>query len=411
MCVIVDPDESETFDNVGEGDFDITYLDGRNIIGDYFEDTVTIGDANITGQRLGLALESVRVTGIMGLGFGSNVAAERQYPTIVDNLVSQGLIDSPAFSLYLNDLESDEGSVLFGGVDADKFVGELALLDLVPDVQAFNDDITSFNVRISGFDVVDPDGERIVDLHDLDSYAILDSGSTISLLPDRQVRALWEEFGVVSMENLIAPLIDCKYGGGSGSGSDDYIFEFRFGSKTIQVPMHEMVVDAFYDIQDDIMADDELAEYFGGWEGVCMFGVGSTADFGFFTDKFTLLGDTFLRSAYVVYDLANEQVGIAQANLNSTRSSIVEIGKGDLPDVTGVSRQGDDSSSTATTTSAGGSPSSTGTTTAPGATETGSDGENSSDNSDDGDDDSLGSLLSVPGTLLMSLFGAALLAL
>lgn len=51
-----------------------------------------------------------------------------------------------------------------------------------------------------------------------------------------------------------------------------------------------------------------------------------------------LLGDAFLRSAYVVFDVANRQLGIAQANVKAKGSSIVEIRKGDIqfPDVDGV---------------------------------------------------------------------------
>lgn len=37
----------------------------------------------------------------MGLGFSSNVAADDEYPTIIDNLVEQGFIDTRVFSLYL----------------------------------------------------------------------------------------------------------------------------------------------------------------------------------------------------------------------------------------------------------------------------------------------------------------------
>lgn len=82
--------------------FDITYLDGRNIQGDYFEDTVHFGgNVSVEKQQLGLALTSVRPTGIMGLGFSSNVAASRTYATIIENMVDQGFIDTAAFSLYL----------------------------------------------------------------------------------------------------------------------------------------------------------------------------------------------------------------------------------------------------------------------------------------------------------------------
>lgn len=46
-------------------------------------------------------------------------------------------------------------------------------------------------------------------------------------------------------------------------------------------------------------------------------------------------GDTFLRSAYVVYDLQNEQISLAQAAYG-TGSNIVEIGQGKnaVPDST-----------------------------------------------------------------------------
>jgi len=328
-----DPDESSTFEPVNGEDFDIRYLDSRRIQGEYFEDTVTFDDVEVTGQRMGLALTSVRPTGIMGLGFSVNVASTQEYPTIVDNLVDQGHIDTPAYSLYLNDIDTDAGALLFGGIDREKFIGSLATLPLRSDALAGTSQITSFNVEIQGFDVVDPDGERAVDIPNLDSLAILDSGSTISLLPDDQVQELWEEFGVLNFIDVLAPFIDCAYRGEMGQG---YTFEFRFDGKTIRVPMDEMVIDAYSDVQDVLMNDPTLREFFGDWEGACMFGIGSTADFGINDDQFTLLGATFLRSAYVVYDLANQQLGIAQANLNSTDTDIVDIEEGDLPDVTGV---------------------------------------------------------------------------
>lgn len=37
----------------------------------------------------------------MGLGFSINVATPNKYPTIIDNMVSEGVIAHPSFSLYL----------------------------------------------------------------------------------------------------------------------------------------------------------------------------------------------------------------------------------------------------------------------------------------------------------------------
>lgn len=51
-----------------------------------------------------------------------------------------------------------------------------------------------------------------------------------------------------------------------------------------------------------------------------------------------ILGDTFLRSAYVVYDLTHNEIGFAQANFGSTTSNIVELkaANSGIPSLTGV---------------------------------------------------------------------------
>ena len=146
-----------------------------------------------------------------------------------------------------NDLETDSGNILFGGIDTQKFIGELEILQLLPEDNASNKEIVHFNVQIDGFNVkTSGDAEfPSSSLDELNSLAILDSGSTISLLPDAQVQALWEHFNVLSFPDVLAPFIDCAYGGEKGDG---YVFEFRFDGKTIKVPMEEMVIDAYGDL-------------------------------------------------------------------------------------------------------------------------------------------------------------------
>jgi hypothetical protein len=100
--------------------------------------------------------------------------------------------------------------------------------------------------------------------------------------------------------------------------------------------MSEMVINAFPDKQ-EIFDDPQVSSYFNDWDSVCMFGISPVSQYGL-TGGVTLLGDTFLRSAYVVYDLANEQLGIAEANHNTDESNIVELKEKDtkFPDVAGV---------------------------------------------------------------------------
>ena len=102
MCVLsVNPNASSTYKLVERGGFNITYLDTRHITGDYFNDSVIINGKEVKNQQLGLAIKSIRQTGLMGLGFRANVATKKKYPTVIDNMLAQGIIDAPVFSLYL----------------------------------------------------------------------------------------------------------------------------------------------------------------------------------------------------------------------------------------------------------------------------------------------------------------------
>ncbi|XP_044721448.1 eukaryotic aspartyl protease domain-containing protein [Hirsutella rhossiliensis] len=296
----LNPEASSTFTSVNRGGFDITYLDQKNIGGDYFNDSVTVNGKIVNNQKLGLALSS-------------------SYPTVIDNMVQKGIIDAPVFSLFLDDLDAKSGTILFGGIDSQKYHGKLATLPLISDIQTGSRNGTSYTVRLRGFEV---DG---IDLDNLDAAAILDSGSTISLLPDYQVQDIYRHFGVRSVQGIPIPLVDCAYRSAKGKG---IAFNFKFDGANIRVPVAEMI-----------------RHLFGDWERVCIFGVGSAYDYGISSDRFALLGDTFLRSAYVVYDMANRQLGIAQANTKADKSNIVEIRKGDtqLPDIAGVPGTGQDS--------------------------------------------------------------------
>ena len=95
-------------------------------------------------------------------------------------------------------------------------------------------------------------------------------------------------------------------------------FAFTFGSVggvTISVDVSQFVV--------PYNAAAELPPINGGRS--CTFGIypiGTVANGA----GDVLFGDTFLRSAYVVYDLDNNQIGLAQAKFDVADSNIKEIG-------------------------------------------------------------------------------------
>lgn len=273
----------------------------------------------------------------MGLGMSVGVAAVKEYPTILDNLVSQGRIDTAAFSLYLDSISESHGTFLFGGIDTKKYIGDLATLPLVVDDIHKSDNVTSYAVDLNGFSV---DG---VSTPSLKTKAIFDTGATLVLLPGRVVKPIYDSLKIVTIKGLPTPFIDCSAASKKGGKTK---FKFEFNGKTIAVPLKEMIIDSFADNQDLFRL---FKKEFKGMDKVCMFGIASADNYktqqpdpygtGASTaePEYALLGDTFLRSAYVVYDLANQQLAVAQAYPKSNESSIVTIkANSALPSITGM---------------------------------------------------------------------------
>ncbi|EHA45932.1 hypothetical protein MCOR27_010012 [Pyricularia oryzae] len=359
--------KSSTYSLKERNGFQIRYLDGSAARGDYIKDDFTIGKTTIKGLQMGVASTTVRGTGILGVGFSSHVTAKEKYPNIIDELVAQKIIQTKAYSLWLNDRRSPSGRILFGGIDTAKFIGALKVIPLIPDVTTKN--ITSFTVALSGFDIeLSNKTKTKIDLRSDSNPALLDSGTTLTYLPAAMADKVFAMFGAVEDKNVTGlAYVSCEY----LQKEKDMVMSFTFarGGGTIKVPGYEMILDVVRNL-DGFQTPKGLP-----FKDVCLFGIQSTGQFAQQYNSlegadFTLLGDTFLRSAYVVYDLDHNQVGIAQANLNATESKIVNLTSSDngLPRLTGVASQVVNIAVQTTVTGADGLPTVT-TTEVPAASE------------------------------------------
>ena len=123
-------------------------------MGEYITDVLNIGSTKLTNMTMAAALElRAPAVGIMGIGYkagesiSSSIAAGeggQLYPNVINVLKDQGHINQLAYSLWLNDLDSLTGSILFGGVDTAKYHGDLIALPVQLDSQS--DSLTSFTV-------------------------------------------------------------------------------------------------------------------------------------------------------------------------------------------------------------------------------------------------------------------------
>ncbi|KJZ71445.1 hypothetical protein HIM_09169 [Hirsutella minnesotensis 3608] len=272
---------------------------------EYGYDFVQIGAYRLSQQLLGVATDSeFAVTGI--LGAGPNLDGwNSHYPTVIDNMAKQGFIKSRAFSLDIRSLESKRGSVVFGGIDTKKFSGHLEKLPIVPPASA-PDGQTRYWVWLDGISVHRPNGSvASVYSKPKGQAVLLDSGYTISTLPSVIFDKLLAAFPEAKAPKKDSKLYEIPCSLGKVPGHID----FKFGKTTINVPFNDFI---WYQTKSKI----------------CV--LGASRD-----DDFPVLGDTFLRAAYVVHDWDNRNIHIA--NNEDCGSHLLPIGKGpdSVPSVKG----------------------------------------------------------------------------
>ena len=295
------------------------YADTTGASGDYVTDTLNIGGKDVTGLQFGVGYSSNSSEGVMGIGYPPLEAqvqsnGQKSYPNIPQVMTSQGLISSPAYSLWLDDLDAATGSILFGGVDTAKFTGSLQTLPIIPEQGQFVEMI----VALSGVNIIANNTNTTVSKST--TPVLLDSGSTLSYLPVDVSSAIYDTLGVVFDEQQGEPFCQCSL------ANTTAIIEFVFSGQVIAVPVSEMV-----------LGGDGVVTTKSGETLDCVFGIVAQPPQSGPGTAYTL-GDTFIRSAYVVYDLANNQISLAQTDFGATGSNVMEIGTGknSVPSASGV---------------------------------------------------------------------------
>ena len=240
-------------------------------------------------MQFGVGIDATSTEGVMGVGFKGNEAilqfpGTSPYPNLVDQMVSQGLIKSRTYSLYLDDISASTGSILFGGVDTDKFTGTLSTFPINTDPSGV---ATQFVITLTGMSVTPPGGSS-TGVGSSSFYplsVLLDSGSSYMSLPSGMVSSIAQKMGASYSNQLggyILPNCNQQFADGA--------LNFFFSGIQISVPYNEFIIHP--------TATDGSSFLYNDGSKVCMIGVipGSSSDVA-------VLGDTFLRSAYVVYDL------------------------------------------------------------------------------------------------------------
>lgn len=305
-------------------------------------DKITINSANFA-----LAERSNSSEAVWGIGMESTESIAKYvnsqgdvhptYPNIPQQMKQQGLIESVAYSLWLNDLHSSSGSLLFGGVDHSKYNGTLQKIPMVSTYNGVKKPI-DFSVIMHGISLYNQNNIS-ANVVECSVPVLLDSGTTYSQLPLALIEPIADVLGAVYDDNNgLFILRGDKRKQLRGAG-----VSFNLSGIAINVSTDELLIpvaplssiygenDSSYPYLEGVarMMGDRIATASSeslkaldvsepGSEDLYLLGIIPVEQD---SQGAYILGDTFLRSAYVVYDLENYEIAIANAAHDSAASS------------------------------------------------------------------------------------------
>lgn len=278
--------------------------------GPYYNDTVSVSALNALPTAT-FAVADVPAAffqqgtwGIFGVGSRINEGIAQTNRSGIYTPIWQRLALAASgkskFSLWLDRQSSAQGTIQFGGSDKSKYTGNLAKLPL----NLVQGQVVGWNVNLTSVTRVtlNEKGKEKKTLLTPRNYTddfTFDSGSPNMYVPTNLYNSIVVDLNATELINM-APYVPCSLRS-SASGFLDWGFPTAKGhTKKIRVPIAEIVYPYGYPVTVPKVPDRN-------GERMCYFGLVPTESF------VHLLGTTFLRSAYAVFDLDNEEVGIAQA--------------------------------------------------------------------------------------------------
>ncbi|POR31353.1 Putative aspartic-type endopeptidase opsB, partial [Tolypocladium paradoxum] len=301
--------DSSTYEYLGSY-FNISYFDGSGAAGDYATDTLRVGGNDLAGFQFGIGYTSTSAQSVLGIGYAANeVQVARsglgEYPNLPAKMAADGVIASNAYSLWLNDADASTGSILFGGVDAARYSGDLVSVPVLQVGGAHRD----FFVTMTGLDM----GAQTLSKQGTALAVLLDSGTSLTYLPNDLTKSVYDAVGASYQQDQGVAFVPCSL---RDSGAN---MTFRFSAPAaVAVPLRQMIL--------DLQNLTGRAPTLDNGVPACLFGISPAGA------STSVLGDTFLRGAYVVYDLDSNAVSLAQTRFNVSASDVREIsGAGAVP--------------------------------------------------------------------------------
>ncbi|KAJ5200306.1 Peptidase aspartic catalytic [Penicillium cf. griseofulvum] len=265
-------DVSSSGQKLAGSSWSISYGDGSSASGDVYKDTVSVGGVKATSQAVEAAkkissqfLQDKNNDGLLGLAFSSiNTVSPRPQKTFFDNVKSE--LDSPLFAVTLK--HGAPGTYDFGFIDKEKFTGEVVYADVDSSQGFWTFTADSYKVGNGAA------GPSI--------NGIADTGTTLLLVDDDIVSAYYKKV--------------------TGAKDNTSVGGYVFPCDT-NLPDFTVTINGY-----DAVVPGKHINYAPVSTGSssCFGGIQSNSGIGF-----SIFGDIFLKSQYVVFDAEGPRLGFA----------------------------------------------------------------------------------------------------
>ncbi|KAF1805331.1 aspartic peptidase domain-containing protein [Mucor lusitanicus] len=242
-------------------------------------DTIQLGPASIYNQFVAGAykitneFKDLPIDGIMGLGLPNLSKTIPNKPTLVENMVEQGVIDRAMFSVYL---QAAGGEIDFGGTDPYNYQGLITYTPVVGDLY--------WQVEMTG---------ASFGSYSLASrYMIMDTGTTLLLVSPKEAEMMHAQIQGARYNNDGTYSIPCHLKG-------------ALPELVINIEGRKLAVSS----NDYVLVPSD------GDASMCLSGIsGQNTN----KPKHWIMGDVFFKAYYTVFDQEKMRIGFAKARIDPT---------------------------------------------------------------------------------------------
>ncbi|NXS67564.1 PEPA protein, partial [Pandion haliaetus] len=264
------PADSSTFVSTNES-VSIAYGTG-SMTGVLGYDTVTVAAIDIVNQIFGLAETEPGdffyyspFDGILGLAFPS-ISSSGATP-VFDNMMTEGLVAKDLFSVYLSKDGKSGSFVLFGGIDPSYTTNGISWIPLSAE--------TYWQITMDRY--VSISGESVACSYSC--QAIVDTGTSLLAMPNSALHSILETLGASSNGGISCNAV---------STLPDVVFHINGKAFSLPPSAYVMEIDGYCSL---------------GFQGMNM-----PTESG----ELWILGDVFIREYYVIFNRANNMVGLSR---------------------------------------------------------------------------------------------------